>query len=117
MYIAAMGLDKEEGYDASLTEQQIMLEANAYALASHFLWGLWSIIQANISTIEFGYLVGHKIVKIEKLYFYCVNTSYLVEKCICPVLPVSLSVGKKVLSLALAGTNSVLFICQVVVSP
>lgn len=28
-----------------------------YALASHFFWGLWSILQASMSTIEFGYLV------------------------------------------------------------
>lgn len=28
-----------------------------YALASHFLWGLWSVIQAKISKIEFGYMV------------------------------------------------------------
>ncbi|NXL68975.1 CHKA kinase, partial [Chordeiles acutipennis] len=27
-----------------------------FALASHFFWGLWSIVQAKISTIEFGYL-------------------------------------------------------------
>uniref|UniRef100_A0AAY5KNE4 ethanolamine kinase n=1 Tax=Esox lucius TaxID=8010 RepID=A0AAY5KNE4_ESOLU len=27
-----------------------------FALASHFLWGLWSIIQARISKIEFGYM-------------------------------------------------------------
>ncbi|XP_044796622.1 choline/ethanolamine kinase isoform X2 [Bubalus kerabau] len=27
-----------------------------YALASHFFWGLWSILQASMSTIEFGYL-------------------------------------------------------------
>lgn len=29
-----------------------------FALASHFFWGLWSIIQARLSTIEFGYLVS-----------------------------------------------------------
>lgn len=29
-----------------------------YALASHFFWGLWSTLQASMSTIEFGYLVG-----------------------------------------------------------
>lgn len=29
-----------------------------FALASHFFWGLWSILQAKISTIEFGYLVS-----------------------------------------------------------
>uniref|UniRef100_A0AAQ6IDJ0 ethanolamine kinase n=1 Tax=Anabas testudineus TaxID=64144 RepID=A0AAQ6IDJ0_ANATE len=34
----------------------MILEANRYALASHFLWGLWSIIQAKISKIEFGYM-------------------------------------------------------------
>lgn len=28
-----------------------------FALASHFLWGLWSIVQAKISSIEFGYMV------------------------------------------------------------
>lgn len=32
-----------------------------YALASHFLWGLWSIIQAKISKIEFGYMVRNFI--------------------------------------------------------
>lgn len=29
-----------------------------FALASHFFWGLWSIVQAKISSIEFGYMVG-----------------------------------------------------------
>ncbi|CAN0260571.1 unnamed protein product [Lampetra planeri] len=27
-----------------------------FALASHFFWGLWSILQAHMSTIQFGYL-------------------------------------------------------------
>lgn len=27
-----------------------------FALASHFFWGLWSIVQAKISSIEFGYM-------------------------------------------------------------
>uniref|UniRef100_A0A674N3I8 ethanolamine kinase n=1 Tax=Takifugu rubripes TaxID=31033 RepID=A0A674N3I8_TAKRU len=40
-------------------EEDMIIEANrcfGYALASHFLWGLWSIIQAKISKIEFGYM-------------------------------------------------------------
>ncbi|XP_038664126.1 choline kinase alpha isoform X1 [Scyliorhinus canicula] len=37
-------------------EDQMIEEINRYALASHFFWGLWSIIQARISAIEFGYL-------------------------------------------------------------
>ncbi|XP_034499808.1 choline/ethanolamine kinase isoform X1 [Ailuropoda melanoleuca] len=37
-------------------EEDLLIEANRYALASHFFWGLWSILQASMSTIEFGYL-------------------------------------------------------------
>ncbi|XP_040104659.1 choline/ethanolamine kinase-like [Oryx dammah] len=37
-------------------EADLLVEANRYALASHFFWGLWSILQASVSTIEFGYL-------------------------------------------------------------
>ena len=29
-----------------------------FSLASHFFWGLWSIIQARLSTIKFGYMVS-----------------------------------------------------------
>lgn len=32
-----------------------------FSLASHFFWGLWSIIQARLSTIKFGYLVSFQI--------------------------------------------------------
>ncbi|XP_005067160.1 LOW QUALITY PROTEIN: choline/ethanolamine kinase [Mesocricetus auratus] len=37
-------------------EEELLTEVNWYALASHFFWGLWSILQASMSTIEFGYL-------------------------------------------------------------
>ncbi|XP_038198302.1 choline/ethanolamine kinase isoform X2 [Arvicola amphibius] len=37
-------------------EEDLLIEVNRYALASHFFWGLWSILQASMSTIEFGYL-------------------------------------------------------------
>ncbi|XP_027313614.1 choline kinase alpha isoform X2 [Anas platyrhynchos] len=37
-------------------EEEMLIEVNRFALASHFFWGLWSIIQAKISSIEFGYL-------------------------------------------------------------
>ncbi|ELW49002.1 Choline/ethanolamine kinase [Tupaia chinensis] len=37
-------------------EEDLLVEINRYALASHFFWGLWSILQASMSTIEFGYL-------------------------------------------------------------
>nr|BAA88154.1 choline/ethanolamine kinase-alpha [Mus musculus] len=38
------------------TKEDMLLEVNRFALASHFLWGLWSIVQAKISSIEFGYM-------------------------------------------------------------
>uniref|UniRef100_A0A673TK37 Ethanolamine kinase n=1 Tax=Suricata suricatta TaxID=37032 RepID=A0A673TK37_SURSU len=37
-------------------EEEMLLEVNRFALASHFFWGLWSIVQAKISSIEFGYM-------------------------------------------------------------
>ncbi|RXM30707.1 Choline kinase alpha [Acipenser ruthenus] len=43
--------------DQAKIEEEMIIETNRFALASHFLWGLWSIIQAKLSTIEFGYMV------------------------------------------------------------
>lgn len=48
------GKNGECGDQAKLEE--MITEANRFALASHFFWGLWSIIQARISKIEFGYM-------------------------------------------------------------
>ncbi|XP_041110580.1 choline kinase alpha-like isoform X2 [Polyodon spathula] len=42
--------------DRAKIEEEMIIETNRFALASHFLWGLWSIIQAKLSTIEFGYM-------------------------------------------------------------
>ncbi|XP_024137610.1 choline/ethanolamine kinase isoform X2 [Oryzias melastigma] len=46
----------DAGMDRTQIEEDMIIEANRYALASHFLWGLWSIIQAKLSKIEFGYM-------------------------------------------------------------
>eukprot|EP00126_Sphaerothecum_destruens_P005108 Sdes_comp18568_c0_seq1m8673 len=35
---------------------QMLYETNIGMMASHFVWGLWSTIQAELSEIEFGYL-------------------------------------------------------------
>uniref|UniRef100_A0A8C0IUH7 Ethanolamine kinase n=1 Tax=Chelonoidis abingdonii TaxID=106734 RepID=A0A8C0IUH7_CHEAB len=50
------GFENLSNEDKSKTEEDILMEVNRFALASHFLWGLWSIIQAKISSIEFGYM-------------------------------------------------------------
>ncbi|NXY80935.1 CHKB kinase, partial [Alcedo cyanopectus] len=47
--------EAEPGELAKL-EQEMLTEVNRFALASHFFWGLWSVLQAKISTISFGYL-------------------------------------------------------------
>ncbi|KAM9754219.1 choline kinase alpha isoform 2-T2 [Menidia menidia] len=42
--------------DQMKLKEEMYVEVNRFALASHFFWGLWSIIQARLSTIEFGYM-------------------------------------------------------------
>lgn len=43
-------------HDSTEKEESMLLEVNMFALASHFLWGLWGIVQSHISDIEFDYL-------------------------------------------------------------
>ncbi|XP_078534064.1 choline/ethanolamine kinase-like [Lissotriton helveticus] len=42
--------------EQTIIQEQMIIEINRFALASHFFWGLWSIVQAKMSTIQFGYL-------------------------------------------------------------
>uniref|UniRef100_A0A8C4ZTP9 ethanolamine kinase n=1 Tax=Gadus morhua TaxID=8049 RepID=A0A8C4ZTP9_GADMO len=62
--------DSTSQEDKTQEEEAMLIEANRYALASHFLWGLWSIIQAKISKIEFGYMD----------YAYCRFEAYFKQK-------------------------------------
>ncbi|KAM6273443.1 choline kinase alpha isoform 2-T2 [Porphyrio hochstetteri] len=57
-YLSAFhdGFDNLSNEEKSKLEEEVLIEVNRFALASHFFWGLWSIIQAKISSIEFGYL-------------------------------------------------------------
>ncbi|XP_026859780.2 choline kinase alpha [Electrophorus electricus] len=50
------GLENLSDEDQQKLREDMLVEINRFALASHFFWGLWSMIQAKISTIEFGYL-------------------------------------------------------------
>ncbi|KAJ8249126.1 hypothetical protein GJAV_G00231450 [Gymnothorax javanicus] len=50
------GFESLSSADQEILKEQMLVEVNRFALASHFFWGLWSIIQARISAIEFGYL-------------------------------------------------------------
>ncbi|XP_064019174.1 choline kinase alpha isoform X2 [Pogoniulus pusillus] len=57
-YLSAFhhGFENLSHEEKSKLEEEVFIEVNRFALASHFFWGLWSIIQAKISSIEFGYL-------------------------------------------------------------
>ncbi|XP_065341462.1 choline/ethanolamine kinase-like isoform X2 [Cloeon dipterum] len=37
-------------------EQAVLKEVHAFTLASHFFWGLWSLVNSKVSQIPFGYL-------------------------------------------------------------
>ncbi|XP_023590279.1 choline/ethanolamine kinase isoform X1 [Trichechus manatus latirostris] len=56
-YLAEIRKDKTPSPEEQRKlEEDLLVEVNRYALASHFFWGLWSILQSSMSTIEFGYL-------------------------------------------------------------
>lgn len=50
------GFENLSNEERSKIENEMLIEVNRFALASHLFWGLWSIIQAKISSIEFGYM-------------------------------------------------------------
>uniref|UniRef100_A0A3B4FK33 Ethanolamine kinase n=1 Tax=Pundamilia nyererei TaxID=303518 RepID=A0A3B4FK33_9CICH len=50
------GFDGLSAEDQMKLKEELYVEVNRFSLASHFFWGLWSIIQARLSTIKFGYL-------------------------------------------------------------
>ncbi|RLU19943.1 hypothetical protein DMN91_008502 [Ooceraea biroi] len=43
------------GKEGSLEEERTMMEVRIFSLASHLFWGLWSIVNAKLSQIPFGY--------------------------------------------------------------
>jgi len=51
-YIAVLG-DKQQ---QQLCAERLLIEVDHFVLASHFLWTLWSVVQAKESNIEFAYL-------------------------------------------------------------
>lgn len=37
-------------------KEQLYKEVNGFSLASHYYWGLWAMIQAMVSDIDFNYM-------------------------------------------------------------
>ena len=70
---AEMGIAVDEQLD---TEEHLLREAEFYALASHFLWILWSINNARNSKIAFGYLVCAAVLILLPGFFTYFSLSY-----------------------------------------
>ncbi|MEQ2280100.1 Ethanolamine kinase 1 [Ameca splendens] len=50
---------EHKGQDGVVTDREVEIlyvQVNKFALASHFFWGLWALIQAKFSTIDFDFL-------------------------------------------------------------
>lgn len=47
-----------DGLDLEAEAEHMVLETDAYVLASHMLWALWALLSVKISEIEFGYMVS-----------------------------------------------------------
>nr|XP_012788833.1 unnamed protein product [Sorex araneus] len=59
-----------KGYGPEVTDKEVevlFIHVNRFALASHFFWGLWALIQAKYSTIEFDFL-GYAIVRFNQYF-------------------------------------------------
>lgn len=57
-----------------------MMEIRIFSLASHLFWGLWSIVNAKISQIPFGYWVCIDVKKnrcFDTYFKYIKNKKYM----------------------------------------
>ncbi|KAK3544429.1 hypothetical protein QTP86_011848 [Hemibagrus guttatus] len=67
-YLEAYKDYKDQGTDVSEAEVEVLyVQVNRFALASHFFWGLWALIQAQYSTIDFDFL-GYAILRFNQYF-------------------------------------------------
>jgi len=52
---------------SAIEVDQVYKEANKFALASHFYWGLWGLVQAELSNIDFDYM-EYAIMRFKEYY-------------------------------------------------
>uniref|UniRef100_A0A3B3VD50 ethanolamine kinase n=1 Tax=Poecilia latipinna TaxID=48699 RepID=A0A3B3VD50_9TELE len=48
--------------------ETLYVQVNKFALASHFFWGFWALIQAKYSSIDFDFL-GYAVLRFNQ-YFH-----------------------------------------------
>ncbi|XP_034018837.1 ethanolamine kinase 1 [Thalassophryne amazonica] len=59
-----------KGQHSAVTDREVevlYVQVNRFALASHFFWGLWALIQAKVSTIEFDFL-GYAVLRFDQYF-------------------------------------------------
>ncbi|KAG7456201.1 hypothetical protein MATL_G00249300 [Megalops atlanticus] len=67
-YLEAYKEYKDQGADVTHTEVEVLyVQVNRFALASHFFWGLWALIQAQYSTIDFDFL-GYAVLRFSQYF-------------------------------------------------
>ncbi|XP_029350773.1 ethanolamine kinase 1 isoform X3 [Echeneis naucrates] len=67
-YLEAYKEHKGQGSDVTDREVEILyVQVNQFALASHFIWGLWALIQAKFSTIDFDFL-GYAVLRFNQYF-------------------------------------------------
>ncbi|XP_017349429.1 ethanolamine kinase 1 isoform X1 [Ictalurus punctatus] len=67
-YLEAYKEYKDQGTEVSEAEVEVLyVQVNNFALASHFFWGLWALIQAQYSTIDFDFL-GYAVLRFSQYF-------------------------------------------------
>ncbi|XP_028652995.1 ethanolamine kinase 2 [Erpetoichthys calabaricus] len=67
-YLTAYKQLTKKGEDVSKYEiDTLYVQVNKFALASHFFWGFWALIQAKYSTIEFDFL-GYAVLRFNQYF-------------------------------------------------
>uniref|UniRef100_A0AAQ4Q8E8 ethanolamine kinase n=1 Tax=Gasterosteus aculeatus aculeatus TaxID=481459 RepID=A0AAQ4Q8E8_GASAC len=68
VYLQAYKLFSQKGEEVSARElETLYVQVNKFALASHFFWGFWALIQAKYSTIDFDFL-GYAVLRFNRYF-------------------------------------------------
>ncbi|KAJ8392328.1 hypothetical protein AAFF_G00076920 [Aldrovandia affinis] len=67
-YLEAYKEHRDHSSEVTATEVEVLyVQVNRFALASHFFWGLWALIQAQYSTIDFDFL-GYAVLRFNQYF-------------------------------------------------
>ncbi|CAL1568633.1 unnamed protein product [Knipowitschia caucasica] len=61
---------EHKGTACDVTDREVetlYIQVNKFSLASHFFWGLWALIQAKVSTIDFDFL-GYAVLRFNQYF-------------------------------------------------